>query len=58
MSHTCPECGVTCHCHGDIDDCNVEDEEYSTLHCTHFQKPDCIHGDICFDNYDAEDDLK
>ncbi len=22
MSHTCPECGHTCHCGGDIDDVN------------------------------------
>lgn len=20
MAHECPECGCTCHCHGDIDD--------------------------------------
>lgn len=21
MAHTCPVCGSTCHCNGDIDDC-------------------------------------
>ena len=33
MSHTCPDCGQDCYCHGDIDDCPVEDENYAYEHC-------------------------
>lgn len=36
--HSCPDCGQACYCHGDIDDCEVETEEYSSEHCTC-----CIH---------------
>ncbi len=32
--HDCPDCGQACYCHGDIDDCVVETEAYSALHCT------------------------
>ena len=32
--HYCAECGQACYCHGDIDDCVVETEEYSYEHCT------------------------
>lgn len=32
MAHTCPECGLTCHCNGDIDDL-LFDEETFCLHC-------------------------
>jgi hypothetical protein len=32
--HHCTECGQACYCHGDIDDCVVETEEYSYLNCT------------------------
>lgn len=40
MAHECPDCGLTCHCHGDIDDicfglpghncdcCVYDDEEH------------------------------
>ena len=31
--HSCPDCGQACYCHGDIDDCEVETEEYSSEHC-------------------------
>lgn len=24
MAHTCPECGMLCHCGGDIDDCEFD----------------------------------
>ncbi len=35
MAHSCPDCGVTCHCGGDIDDCCFEGtpEERACLHC-------------------------
>ena len=31
--HSCPDCGQACYCHGDIDDCEVETEEYASEHC-------------------------
>ena len=31
--HDCSICGCACYCHGDIDDCPVEDPEYAYLHC-------------------------
>lgn len=27
MVHTCPICGTTCHCNGDIDDCCFDFDE-------------------------------
>lgn len=35
MAHECPECGMQCHCNGDIDDCCFNFEE-DVLKCTHF----------------------
>jgi NTP pyrophosphatase (non-canonical NTP hydrolase) len=39
MAHTCPVCGMTCHCNGDIDDIclDLEDVLYQVdiLACTH-----------------------
>lgn len=32
MAHTCPKCGLTCHCGGDIDDLNFGAEPYCR-HC-------------------------
>jgi hypothetical protein len=31
--HDCSICGQACYCHGDIDDCQVETEEYAYMHC-------------------------
>lgn len=39
--HDCPDCGQACYCHGDIDDCVVETEEYSSEHCTHYLTAEC-----------------
>lgn len=35
MAHSCPECGLICHCGGDIDDCCFEGtpEERACGHC-------------------------
>lgn len=46
--HTCPDCGQACYCHGDIDDCEVETEEYASEHCVHHLDPEC-------DGYEGED---
>lgn len=32
--HDCTECGGACYCHGDIDDCEVEDPHYAFMNCT------------------------
>lgn len=31
--HDCSLCGQACYCHGDIDDCQVETEEYAYMNC-------------------------
>lgn len=35
MAHSCPDCGLTCHCGGDIDDClfDFEDDVETCTHC-------------------------
>jgi len=35
MAHSCPECGLNCHCGGDIDDCEFEGtiEQMRCRHC-------------------------
>ena len=34
MAHTCPNCGSTCHCNGDIDDCCFDfDEDVDACIC-------------------------
>jgi hypothetical protein len=38
--HTCPRCGQACYCHGDIDDCEVEDAAAAEAACT-CDCPDC-----------------
>ena len=48
--HSCSECGQACCCHGDIDDCVVETEEYSYMHCT------CCGDDGCAEDEEWEED--
>lgn len=35
MAHTCPHCGLNCHCNGDIDDCcfDTPETEDNCNHC-------------------------
>lgn len=35
MAHECPDCGQTCYCNGDIDDCcfNFPEEVEKCTHC-------------------------
>ena len=47
--HYCAECGQACYCHGDIDDCVVETEEYSYLNCT------CPCEENDGDDFDSDD---
>jgi hypothetical protein len=49
MSHECPECGCTCHCGGDIDDCCFNFEHYQNA-CTHCPADD--------DDEDIQDPLE
>jgi hypothetical protein len=39
MAHSCPECGSTCYCGGDIDDCLFDFEE-DVISCTHWKQCD------------------
>ena len=34
MAHTCPDCGLRCHCGGDVDDCEF-DGTREQLRCDH-----------------------
>ena len=43
MAHTCPECGCTCHCHEDIDDIVLDNDE-DIITCEH-----------CLSNLDEDD---
>ena len=43
MAHECPECGMICHCLGDIDDIMFE-----TDYCEHWK--------ICEREYDEEEE--
>ena len=45
MAHTCPVCGMTCHCNGDIDDLCLDFED-DVMACT-----------CCDEEYDDEDDF-
>ena len=48
MAHECPDCGCTCHCDGDIDDCEFEGTP-EQMACTH-----CVEGD-CIGDADGDD---
>ncbi len=40
MAHTCPVCGMTCHCNGDIDDIclDLEEDILSCIHCGEYEE--------------------
>lgn len=48
--HDCSLCGSACYCHGDIDDCQVETDEYAYMNC---DGCGCEADD--FDDYPDED---
>jgi hypothetical protein len=54
MAHECPECGMWCHCGGDIDDCGHNFEEYQNA-CTHCP-PDGIDRDDPYEDYESSID--
>lgn len=51
MAHSCPDCGLTCHCCGDIDDLllNVESDVAICKHCTPEDRYDygCLYPEKC-----------
>ena len=47
MAHTCPDCGQTCYCNGDIDDCLFDDDDCE----------DCDHFNQCSSDLDDLDDF-
>ena len=51
MSHECPECGLTCYCGGDIDDCCFN-APYYVVHCTHCPEEDDMDYDESEDTHD------
>ena len=46
--HYCPVCGQACFCHGDIDDCVVETEAYSSAHCLCECEGEGDMDDVCY----------
>lgn len=53
--HDCYQCGGACYCHGDIDDCMVETEEYAYVHCTGCGEcADGEHPETLDDAYDGD----
>ncbi len=38
MAHTCPECGMLCHCGGDIDDLQWGDDSPEAMGCSHWKE--------------------
>jgi len=42
MAHECPDCGMRCHCGGDIDDIVFDDNKYSNGYLGKMVKP-CPH---------------
>ena len=54
MAHECPECGMTCYCGGDIDDClhNFRDDVMNCQHC-----PDDNDDDYDYDLGPPDEDV-
>ena len=48
MAHTCPVCGITCHCNGDIDDLclDFEDDVMACDHCEEYEEEEAMQGGI------------
>lgn len=46
MAHECPDCGQTCYCNGDIDDCCFNFEE-DVINCTHCPEDDGEDENTC-----------
>ena len=55
MAHTCPYCGHTCYCNGDIGDC-IFDTEATYLGCKHFHNSVCEGHEEWFGDGTEEDE--
>lgn len=56
MAHECPDCGMQCHCNGDIDDCCHNFPKHQA-NCDHCYCDDCGEQPcVCF--YDDDDDYE
>ena len=60
MAHECPDCGMLCHCNGDIDDCcnNFDEDIARCNHCdgkAHDDFEDEYDGDYYNDGQPDED---
>lgn len=54
MAHECPDCGQTCYCHGDIDDCLFENSEEQAI-CDHCPMDDELDNDGEISNREKEE---
>lgn len=54
MSHECPDCGQTCYCNGDIDDCCFNHPKYA-MACKHWKQ--CEQEDDEDNNYETQSPL-
>lgn len=51
MAHTCPTCGLRCHCSGDIDDIN-----FGPLYgCGHCEEDEGEENEDFWDDFDDDD---
>lgn len=54
MAHSCPDCGQTCYCGGDIDDILMEEGEVCCTHCDDCEENDSYFEDDDYDDLDEE----
>lgn len=52
MAHTCPDCGLACHCGGDIDDMDFGEDCPAADRCVHCA--DTEEDDVYYDPYDDD----
>jgi hypothetical protein len=56
MAHSCPDCGSTCYCNGDIDDLLLDDDDDVNA-CTHYLQRECDGFERDEDEDEDESDL-
>lgn len=51
MAHSCPECGMTCYCNGDIDDILLDEDDAINRcdHCSPFDDDDWDDDELGFE---------
>lgn len=53
MAHRCPDCGMICHCNGDIDDILIDTED-AFIHCIHYLRCQERDHELYFDSDEQE----